>query len=185
MVPALLLAVREVYRGRGALFAVMLAVVCGSGVHADAVIEPSIVSPPVQFLTTGARDFWPCFSPDGTQILFSRRVGESWELFLVRAAGGQAVRLSATPLPVAATRANWSKRGNLIAFTGISATGKSTVWLIKPDGSSARAVERSDLSDKVFYPSWYPDGEELAVMDAASFTIKRFRLAGSVGCDAD
>jgi Tol biopolymer transport system component len=166
--------------GMASLFAVMLAVGYESGVHAGAVTGPSIVSPPVRFLTTGARDFWPCFSPDGTQILFSRRVGESWELFLVPAAGGQAVRLAAAPLPVAATRANWSKRANLIAFTGTSVTGKSTVWLIKSDGSSAREVGRSDLSDKVFYPSWYPDGEQLAVMDAASFSIKKFKLVGGV-----
>jgi Tol biopolymer transport system component len=166
--------------GMASLFAVMLAAGYESGVPADAVAGPSIVSPPVRFLTTGARDFWPCFSPDSTQILFSRRVGESWELFLVPAAGGQAVKLSAAPLPVAATRAGWSKRGNLIAFTGTSVSGKSTVWLVKPDGSSARAVERSDLSDQVFYPSWYPDGEQLAVMDAASFSIKRFKLVGGV-----
>lgn len=165
---------------RVSLFGVLFAVGCACGGRADAVIGSSSVSPPVRFLTVGARDFWPFFSPDGTRILFSRRVGESWELFLVPATGGQAVRLSAAPLPVAATRAGWSKRGNLIAFTGTSVTGKSTVWLIKPDGSSAREVARSDLSDKVFYPSWYPDGEELAVMDAASFSIKRFRLEGGV-----
>lgn len=48
----------------------------------------------------------------------------------------------------------------------------------KPDGSGAHEVERSDLSNKVFYPSWYPDGEQLAVMDAASFSIKKFNLVG-------
>ncbi len=164
--------------GMASLFAVTLAIAYGASAHADAMLGPSIVGPPVRFQTLGALDLWPCFTLDGTHILFSRRVGDSWELFLVPAAGGQAVRLSVSPLPVAATRATWSKRGNLIAFTGTSATGKSSVWLIKPDGSSAHEVERPDLSDMVFYPSWYPDGEQIAVMDAASFSIKGFKLVG-------
>jgi Tol biopolymer transport system component len=161
------------------LLGILLGVAWGSGVQA-APNGPVLGTPPVRFLTTGAFDLWPCFSPDGTRILFSRRVGESWELYLVPAAGGAAVELAASPLPVAATRANWSRQRNVIAFTGTSANGKSKVWLINPDGSSAHELEIAGLSGNVFYPSWYPDGEQIAVMDAASYSIKRIELRKGV-----
>ena len=163
------------WRARWAsLLGALLAVACGA-VQAEA-NGPVLATPPVRFLTTGALDLWPCFSPDGTRILFSRRVGETWELYLVPAAGGAAVKLAASPLPVAATRANWSRHSNVIAFTGTSANGKSKVWLINPDGSSAHELEIAGLSENVFYPSWYPGGAEIAVMDAASYSVRRIDL---------
>jgi Tol biopolymer transport system component len=160
-----------------ALLGVLLAFVCGAGVHAEANESgPLLPYPPVRFLTRGAQDLWPCFSPDGTRILFSRRVRVTWELYLVPAAGGAAVKLAASPSPVAATRANWSRQSNVIAFTGTSANGKSKVWLVNPDGSNAHELEMAGLSDNVFYPSWNPDGEQIAVMDAATYSIKRIDL---------
>ncbi len=164
------------------LLGVLLTVAFGAGVQADAEVDsPSpLISFPVRFLTRAAFDLWPSFSPKGVQILFSRRVGESWELFLVPAAGGETVKLGAAHLPVAGTRSNWSNRSDLNAFTGTSSAGKSQVWLIRPDGSSAHAVELSGLSDTVFYPSRYPDGHEIAVMDAGEFSIKRIDLETSV-----
>jgi Tol biopolymer transport system component len=37
-------------------------------------------------------------------------------------------------------------------------------------------LEIGGLSDNVFYPSWYPDGKQIAAMDAASYSIKRIDL---------
>jgi Tol biopolymer transport system component len=169
---------RKDWRSRWAsLLCLLLSVVCGLGVPVEASDRgPVLATPAVRFLTGGVNDLWPCFSPDGTRILFSREVGDTWELYLVPAAGGAAVKFAATALPVAATRANWSRRSSVIAFTGTSAHGKSKVWRIDPEGSSAHELELAGLSDKVFYPSWYPDGEQIAVMDAASYTIKRVDL---------
>jgi Tol biopolymer transport system component len=78
---------------------------------------------------------------------------------------------------VAATRASWSRQNNRIAFTGI-ANGRTQVWLIDADGSNARPVTAPGLSDQVFYPSWYPDGAALAVMDAHDLVIKKIDLTG-------
>lgn len=151
---------------------VLLSVAFGASAQADA-DGPLLGTPPVRFLTRGALDLWPCFSPDGTRILFSRQVGDTWELYLVPVMGGAAVKLAASALPVAATRANWSRQSNVIAFTGISSNGIDRVWLIKPDGWGAQELEVAGSSDKVFYPSWYPAGEQIAVMDAASYSIER------------
>jgi len=137
----------------------------------------SVPTSEVRFLTRDpeAIDYWPCFSPDGKTVLFSRTTDKrtTWDLFVVPIAGGEARRLSNTRLPVSATRANWSMDRNLIAFTGTSPDGKNTVWLIEADGAQPRQVASTGLSDRVLYPSWYPGGEALAVMDGADQVIKR------------
>ena len=162
--------------------ALMLAACGASASHNDSTASPwpSLAGSRVRFLTAGGQDLWPWFSPDGSQVVFSRRVDETWELFLVPVTGGEARKLARTPLSVSATRANWSTRNSLVAFTGISSTGENKVWLINPDGSGARDVSLRGLSDQVFYPSWYPDGNQIAVMDAGEMAIKRIDLSKGI-----
>lgn len=138
--------------------------------------SPSAAEATARFLTTdpGAADYWPYFSPDGKAVLFSRSVDgrKTWELLVVPTAGGDAHKLARSPLPVSATRANWSFRSQLIAFSGTSADGKSSVWIMNPDGTNPHQLAAAGLSDRVFYPSWYPNGD-LAVMDSRDEVIKR------------
>jgi Tol biopolymer transport system component len=142
--------------------------------------QPSGAGSPARFLTTDpdALDYWPCFSPDGRAVLFSRSVDgrKTWELFVVPAAGGDARRLARSPSKVSATRASWSSRSKLVAFTGTTADGKSSVWVMNPDGTNAHQLASAGLSDRVLYPSWYPNGKQLAVMDARDEVIKRIDL---------
>jgi Tol biopolymer transport system component len=95
---------------------------------------------------------------------------------ILQVAGGEPRKLARATLAVSATRANWSKRNNRIAFTGTSADGKNQVWVINPDGSAPHGLELRGLSDQVFYPSWFPDGEHIVVMDAQEMVIKRLDL---------
>ena len=135
-----------------------------------------------RFLTgaTGGTDYWPCFSPDGNTVLFSRTTdGRDWQLLQVAVSGGTPKKLTQMPLPVAATRPNWSAKSDLIAFTGISQDGSSAIWVIKSDGSGAHALIALGLSDQMFYPSWYPDGARLAAMDGRNLVIRRVDLAGN------
>lgn len=134
----------------------------------------------VRFLTSDPRviDYWACFSPDGKTVLFSRTTDDrkTWDLLVVPTEGGEAHPLSSSRLPVSATRASWSTRHNLIAFTGTFPDGKSAVWLINVDGTQPRQVAAAGLSEQVLYPSWYPDGQSLAVVDARDQVIKRISL---------
>ena len=65
-------------------------------------------------------DYWACFSPDGQNILFSRRQGQrgKWDLFIVPTSGGQARSLTEERLAVSSTRASWSI-SNRIASAGV------------------------------------------------------------------
>jgi Tol biopolymer transport system component len=156
----------------------MLAACGASASHTDSPVNPwtSLASSQVRFLTSGGQDLWPCFSPDGTHLLFSRQVGDPWELFLVPAVGGLPQQLTRSPLPVSATRANWSKQNNLIAFTGTSSHGENSIWVMNSDGLNPREVKSHGLSDQMFYPSWYPNGEQVAAMDAQGMVIKKVDL---------
>jgi Tol biopolymer transport system component len=142
---------------------------------------PMLAGVKPHFLTsiTNGRDLWPCFSPDGMWVLFSRMAdGHNWELVRVPVSGGPTEKLMRSQALISATRASWSPNNNLIAFSGISVPGIAAIWMVNGDGTGAHALSASGLSDQMFYPSWYPDGSRLAAMDGRNLVIKRFDLAG-------
>ena len=149
-------------------------ILAASGASVSHTDSPSHAS--VRFLTADSLDLWPCFSPDGNHILFSRRVEQTWQLLLIPTESGQPQPLARAPLPIAATRANWSKQNNVIAFTGTSAHGQNSIWLINSDGSNPRELKLLVSSDQMFYPSWFPSGEQLAAMDAQDMVIIRVNV---------
>jgi Tol biopolymer transport system component len=143
---------------------------------------PSLSGITPRFLTTraaGGEDYDSLFSPDGKTVLFSRTTnGTDWKLMTVPATGGDPTPFAQMPLPVAATRASWfPRKGGQIAFTGITPDGLARVWVIDSTGRNAHEVTAKGLSNQIFYPSWYPDGKHLAVMDAQELVIKRIDLA--------
>jgi Tol biopolymer transport system component len=133
------------------------------------------------FLTRIAneRALWPCFSPDGKWVLFSRMAdGHKWELVRVPASGGPAEKLMRSQVLISATRASWSPTNNLIAFTGISSPGIAVTWIVNGDGTGAHPLSAPGLSDQTLYPSWYPDGNRLAAMDGRNLVISRLDRTG-------
>jgi Tol biopolymer transport system component len=130
----------------------------------------------VRFLTSdpAARDYWPCFSADGQEVLFSRTLdhGTTWALFTVPVAGGAAHQLVASSLPASATRPNRSAHSGRIAFTAEEPNDGATVWIMPSDGSRAEQITAAGLSDSAWYPSWYPDDTHLAVVDARGVVLR-------------
>lgn len=123
-------------------------------------------------------DYWPRFSPQGDTILFTRSLSGEEKSFLatVPSSGGEVQEFpppgpTRTPLPVSATRSSWSWNTSLtehqIAFSGASASGAET-YLISEDGSGLEKIAPDGVGAVVDYPSWYPDGAHLAVVDYGS-----------------
>jgi len=115
----------------------------------------------------GASDWGVVFSPDGTELLFSRtdlRADRTW-LALVPTDGGDVRRFSPPDLPVDASRISWSRADGRVAFTGFDDDGSASLWLQAGEGAAAGPLDLDEVSDQVFYPSWYPDGRRLVVVD--------------------
>jgi Tol biopolymer transport system component len=135
--------------------------------------------PTPRILTSGAAfDDWPCFSPDGRTVVFTRsaslgKTWTDWHLVAMPAVGGAERDLV---LPIVATRPNWSTLG-VIAFTGTTVPDrKSGIWIVNGDGSGAHAAPTSDTPHDLIYPSWYPDGKSVAVMDDTATMLRRLDL---------
>jgi dipeptidyl aminopeptidase/acylaminoacyl peptidase len=66
-------------------------------------------------VTTGGRDSYPTWSPDGKRLAFIRPVGTKWRLYVVGAGGGPLRQLASAP---PAGRPTWTNKGLLIASGG-------------------------------------------------------------------
>jgi Tol biopolymer transport system component len=105
----------------------------------------------------------PDISPDGRYVVFTNRSATSAESFILRLdlMTGEVVSLTAQTVggrPVTHLDPRWSPDGSAIAFG--SGTGDSVgVWLMDPNGSSARAVVDDGFVN--VSPAWSPDGRSL------------------------
>lgn len=139
-----------------------------------------VTSQQVTAESVGTIDYWPCFSPDGKTVLFSRSMdgGRTWALYRIPAAGGTAEPFA--KLPVSATRASWSVRTGRIVFNGDAPDGKGGgIWVIDGNGRNAHAVATEGLLAPS-YPSWYPDGMAIGLGDGARNILYRSDGHGGV-----
>lgn len=130
--------------------------------------EPSGATfPKHRFVTSNSavQDWWPCFAPDSQTLLFTRTTDrKTWTLLTVSVNGGKPKPFPAES-PAVGTRPDWSSKHNVIAFNGDPPKGRFSISLINGDGSGLRVVEADGTSDLMSYPSWYPDGKSVAVVD--------------------
>jgi TolB protein len=105
---------------------------------------------------TPAIDTSPCYSNDGSQIVFNSDRGGSQQLYVMSAGGGGERRISfgegryATPV--------WSPRGDWIAFTKIT-SGSFGIGVMRPDGGGERMLASGFLVEG---PTWAPNGRVMA-----------------------
>ena len=145
--------------------------------------EPPARFPKYRFVTSdaNAEDMWPCFSPDSRTLVFSRKTeGErTWNLFSVSLSDGTPSPFLPSETPLPATRVNWSLSRNVIAFNGRPPQGRFNLSVINANGSGLHQLEFPGVSDRISYPSWYPDGKSIAVVDFSrdqGSTIKRIDI---------
>jgi Tol biopolymer transport system component len=128
-----------------------------------AVAEPAPVHdfPPLKPVTSSsdATDYWPAFSRDGKDIIFSRRGAESsWQLFTVSADGGDAKALFPSKPSATATRVSRSASGRL------AYAGANTLWTTDSKGENPKKLDLKGLKGNPSYPSWYPDERHLLIV---------------------
>lgn len=99
-----------------------------------------------------------CFSPDGSQIVFTSDAAGGPQLYIMPAAGGQARRLP-TRISGYCAEPDWSKADpNKIAFTVRSGRG---FQIAVHDLAAGVAKVVSKQANDAIEPSWLADGRHL------------------------
>ncbi len=112
---------------------------------------------PERLTTDPSDDFAPEPSPDGREVAFhSWRGGGSRDIYVMPLDGGPVQQVTSSPRQEAS--AVWSPDGNALAFGEFKAGG--SLWIARrTDGAWSAPVRRLDYG---FWPSWSPDGREVA-----------------------
>jgi Tol biopolymer transport system component len=107
-------------------------------------------------------DVEPTWSPDGSRIAFSRRVGRTglFAIHTIRTDGTGLRRVTAA-LPGSPSSPVWSPDGRSIAFTLDQGTAEIPLYLVNANGARPRLVAR--VADMAQGPQWSPDGRLIAV----------------------
>jgi Tol biopolymer transport system component len=122
----------------------------------------------------------PSWSPDGTSIAFSGRVGEDWFVYTTDLDGSEPTQLAADLPSPRETRPAWSPDGSSIAFItweGAAPGAKPTqldgehglpfkLWWMAPDGSDRRFLADGccligGAGFSVQAPVWSPNGTQI------------------------
>jgi len=115
----------------------------------------------------------PAWSPDGARIAFAAdwEAATTYELYVVPASGGTAVRLTSDPGSLSDYAPAWSPDGASLAYVS-NRGGKRELWIMPAEpGAAGRQVIRPEGSGPgVDSFSWSPDGSTLlfAVKTSAS-----------------
>ncbi len=120
-------------------------------------------------LTSGNhQDRWPCFSPDGTKIVFSsNREGDKFQLYTLDISNPASVNRALPGVPPYTTRdqinPDWSPDGKWIACSMKTET-QSDIYIADSWGpiNTRRVFQLTSTSEWEISPSWSPDSREIA-----------------------
>ena len=111
----------------------------------------------------GKEDRTPDWSPSGSQVVFLSNRGGPFQLWVADVDGAAPRRISEQAIPMdgdwwvqARVAPRWAADGSAIAYLAPGENG-STLWLISPDGSNARATNISG----VLRFDWYLDSRRV------------------------
>lgn len=117
----------------------------------------------------GHANRYPTWSPDGSQLVFSRQTPFSADgaLWTIEVDGTNARRI--TTSNSVNEQPSWSPDGRLIAFVS-DRGGDHDIWVVRPDGSDLRQVTDTPGLQEA-NPNWSPDGSRLAYDSCESATF--------------
>ena len=128
----------------------------GDGTEAEEQAEENV---PTRLTRHSASDWFPAWSPDGTQIAFDSDRDGNWEIYVMAADGSQPTRLTRNSawdwFPA------WSPDGTQIAFQS-DRDGNHEIYVMAADGSQPTRLTRNSASD--WSPAWSPDGTQIAFL---------------------
>ncbi len=114
-------------------------------------------SNPIQ-LTSGNKDAWPAWSPDGAKIAFgSWREQNNYEIYVMNADGTGVTRLTSDP--ASDYTPFWSPDGTKIAFAS-DRDGNFEIYVMNADGTGVVRLTNDGRFD--LGPAWSPDGLKIA-----------------------
>jgi Tol biopolymer transport system component len=111
----------------------------------------------VRRLTRGARAYDPDVSPDGTEIVFARKLGDRSDLFTMSArGGGEPAPLTSSVPGVEWSSPRWSPDGEAIVASRLLPGGWLDIVLVDPATGGVRQLTHDRAKDTT--PTFTPDG---------------------------
>ena len=104
-----------------------------------------------------AMDYWPVWSPDGTQIAFTTARDGNMEIYRMQADGTE--QLNLTGNSAYDDEPTWSPDGSHIAFRS-DRDGNDEIYTMDSDGTGAINLTNTPARDTS--PAWSPDGMQIA-----------------------
>lgn len=124
--------------------------------------------------TSPAEENFPAFSPDGSQLAFSRQTGGNWDVYVIPAAGGEARRVTYDPRGDFET--GWTPDGKGVLF-GSNLNLVPQLYAIPTDGVLPTLLPLP----KALVGSISPDGARIAYTPMGGVGDWRFYRGGSRG----
>ena len=115
----------------------------------------------------------PTAAPSGGGVAYLSDAGGHANVWVIDASGRPRQITHEKDPSVAIGLPSWSPDGHWIAYLAATGGLDFGVWLVKPDGSSARQVLAQGLS-----PAWSADSRWIYYVERANTSIKRIPVAG-------
>ncbi len=146
--------------------------------NANRIYEGALMTQPTTTIETtkapfqlAAKGALPVWSPDGKHLAFTRQAGGKFQLWMVRAEGGDERRLATDMssinygiLPYQRTETHnysWSPDGNQIVYSA-NRNGLWNLWLAAADGSrDSQLTDKRDHDLLLTCPLWTTDGQRI------------------------
>ena len=111
---------------------------------------------PINLTLNPAADYYPTWSPDGTEIAFFSRRDDNHEIYVMRADGTHQRRL--THHPATDKAPSWAPDGKRLAFSS-NREGHFDIFLLELESGVVENLTKNLFEDGI--PTWSPDGKNL------------------------